>query len=519
MSAPHTAALRKLASQLDDYAQEHPHLQPFAVLTEAKDEDRILSREAAAIWDEIAKSRPDDPLAWHHLAIIHHGRAYQNYDDLVRTHAQNFGDWSRAFHCWTKLVRHNAFWTYLKEQWELRSQQKGEMLAQRLIKIDLDEFRRQLPPHLIKVHETIIQDTWEKNASIARDHLQLILSSEMDVDLISRTRASLYSRKAGDVADQLTKFEFAKVRSAIEAYLHLDPTYIQALADRWSGTVAEKDRLGTFTQATARFRADETWAEKLKPLTKPGAKVTQMEAFTASAALCDFYFHHGLVLTNEANDVAKTNMTACVKHLIDATTVFGHAHDYERGGQKSVGQYEEAAMYAILLGVREEYDIAALTRVSEAYVRRFGSSAAAHATSAMVHFAKDDIDSCKKAIATAVQLNQKAPTDLGAKAISSAEQLALQGSPKVTRCMKEGQEVLQHNPTRARDLFETALGYLKMPSESKRDALFFLAAAEMRCGASYKDSAKRHLREAERMLGAFPSAQLAEVITSLLHML
>ncbi|MEK6262132.1 MAG: hypothetical protein AABP62_26340, partial [Planctomycetota bacterium] len=117
MPAPHAAALRNLANQLEAYAEDHPHLQPFAVLTEATDADRILSRDAASIWDEIARLHPDDPLVWHHLAIIHHGRAYQSYNDLVNTHAQTFGDWSRAFRCWTRLIRQDAFWTHLKEQW------------------------------------------------------------------------------------------------------------------------------------------------------------------------------------------------------------------------------------------------------------------------------------------------------------------------------------------------------------------------------------------------------------------
>jgi hypothetical protein len=224
-------------------------------------------------------------------------------------------------------------------------------------------------------------------------------------------------------------------------------------------------------------------------------------------------------MVKEANSVAKSNMTACVKHLMDATVQFGHAHDYERGGQKSVDQYHDAAMYAVLLGVREEFDIAALARVSEAYLLRFPSSAAAYATSAMIHFAKDEMPQCEKAIARAEELNRTTPTDIGASAISSAQQLALQGSPKVTRYMKEGQDAIQHNPSSARTSFEAALRLLTKPSESRRDALFFLGAAEIRCGHSYKDSAKRHLREAERMLGTFPSAQMAEVLTSLLSML
>ncbi|MEK6262903.1 MAG: hypothetical protein AABP62_30255, partial [Planctomycetota bacterium] len=403
--------------------------------------------------------------------------------------------------------------------WTLRAQQKGEMLAQQLIKIDLNKFRRQLPTHLIKVHETIIQDTWQKHHLIARDHWQLILSSDLDADLIARARAELYTRVVGDVSDQLTKLEFANVRSAIEAYLQLDPAYVQALADRLSVTVAERDRLGTFTQATARFRTDETWAEKLKPLTKSGPQISPMEAFTAAAALCDFYFHHGLLLTKEANRVTKTNAAACVKYLVDAAQQYGCAHDFERGGQKAATQYEDAAASAIMVGVREEYDSAVLARVSQAYLARFASSAAAHATSAMLHFTKDDIAQCEAAIARAEQLHQKVPTELGGAAISAARQLASQGSPQVTRCLNEGQAALKNNnASRAKELFETALRSLKKPSEAKRDALFFLGVAEMRCGLAQRDSAQRHLREAERLLISFPSAELAEVITNVLNM-
>ncbi|HET6425113.1 MAG TPA: hypothetical protein VFG20_15610 [Planctomycetaceae bacterium] len=519
MSAPHTAALRQLASQLDDYAQEHPHLKPFTVLTEAKDENRVLSRDAAAIWDEIAKSRPNDPLAWHHLAVIHHGRAYQSYNDIVKTHAQSFGDWSQAFRCWIKLIRHDPFWSHLKEQWEARSQQKGEMLAQRLVKIDLNEFRRQLAPHLVKVHETIIQDTWQKHSAIAREHLKLILTSDLDADLITRTRAGLYLRIAGDVQDQITKFEFAQVRSAIEAYLELDDSYVQALADRLSVTVAERERLGGFAQTTARFRADEKWAEKLKPWTKPGAKIAPMEAFTAAAALRDFYFEHGLVQLAEANANTDTNRVACVKYLIDANTEFGHAYDFERGGQKSVASYENTALYAVLRGIQEEHDITVLTRVSEAYLRRLPTNAGAHAVGAMIAFAKDDVAQCEKALAHAEDLNRKVTSDHGARAISEARQLASQGSPKVARLLKEAGGLIQSNPSRAVELYESALRLMSQPSEAKRDALLNLVTAELFRGRSYWDSARRHLREVERMLIQFPSEELRKIVADYSNLL
>ena len=69
--------LTELSTALDDYADENPHVLPYAMLEEASGESAILHQDAEKLWDEIAQRLPEDGLTQHHLAVIRHASAFR----------------------------------------------------------------------------------------------------------------------------------------------------------------------------------------------------------------------------------------------------------------------------------------------------------------------------------------------------------------------------------------------------------------------------------------------------------
>ena len=274
MSDELSILLLDLAAALDVYSRDNPHVTAFETLEQSDGADAVLSSSAAEVWEEVLKIDPGDHLALHHLAVIHHGRGYQLHLAGGVKQLAAVASWRQALAAWESLLRHDEFWTELRAGWQRRDEQgradkRRDMLAERLMLVDLGAFRRQLPGHLLSVQVSIFKDNYQSDPALAAQHVKLIRESGFEPKLINRLCDDLYATFVTATNELCAGFKFAEARQAVEGYLAVDPVHPAALRDmlqiagqHYKRMKAEEPPVSLEQQRRA-LEESQPWADKL----------------------------------------------------------------------------------------------------------------------------------------------------------------------------------------------------------------------------------------------------------------
>lgn len=180
-------ALRQVAKELGSLldAASDPDALAYAALTR-DGEVCPWTSEAEAAWRRAGGS---DPWRNHHLAVLHHARAYELEADRPDEAHEH---WVRALACWARLHADDGFWGILG----------GHVSAALGIAVPVDALaavRARLPAELLDPHADLIEAYRQRAPDRARAHMVLIKSSAFPPVAVEAVRASL----VGPVLDRV----------------------------------------------------------------------------------------------------------------------------------------------------------------------------------------------------------------------------------------------------------------------------------------------------------------------------
>ena len=188
---------------------------------------QVYSKKAFEIW--LAQNRlfTDDPLILHHLAIMHHARAFDLESGAKP--AESNADWEVAMSYWHRLHGMNAFWD------NLTAKACVGMARQDAI----TKLRADFPQMILAIHYDIALDkeTREKRKSRAKFHIAMVHKAPFDAQHRAAAQRAAYNRYIEAVPaevwqpNELDEKLLAMGESAIAEYLNYDPGCIPALED------------------------------------------------------------------------------------------------------------------------------------------------------------------------------------------------------------------------------------------------------------------------------------------------
>ncbi len=188
---------------------------------------QAYSPKAFEIWQKQHQLEPDDSLTIHHMAIMHHARAF-DLEAGTNPGAAD-ADWKQAMTFWHRLYESAAFWDGLA----------AKACSGATNTNGVNELRTVFPQLILAVHYDIAFDdeTREKRKSRAKFHIALAQNSPFDAAAHASARAAAYEKFILAIPehvfkpDELREEELAKGTKVIEEYLLYDPGYQRALKD------------------------------------------------------------------------------------------------------------------------------------------------------------------------------------------------------------------------------------------------------------------------------------------------
>jgi len=184
--------------------------------------------EAFRAWAELHRRDPGDLSTVHHLAIMHHARAFDLEAGPEPTRADE--DWRAALGYWHKLWSSDAFWERLAEHLPADGRGKRQQWVA--------ELRASWPQELLQVHFDIAFDPGTLKRQRVSYHVRLALDSPFEAEAKGRVREETYRRWVTErvepeawQGDMLDPELIAKAAGEIERYLERDPGCLAALSD------------------------------------------------------------------------------------------------------------------------------------------------------------------------------------------------------------------------------------------------------------------------------------------------
>jgi hypothetical protein len=179
--------------------------------------------EAFKAWTDLLRLSPRDIETIHHLAIMHHARAFdlESSGEPTRSDA----DWQEAMPLWFQLWKADEFWRRL-----------ADIACKGINRDPVDALREEFPRRLLQVHYDIAFDS-QTPKHRAKFHLELAGKSPFPTDALADVRHGTYSRVIAAVpkevwnSDVLDPQIISKGTEAILKYLALDPGCDPALED------------------------------------------------------------------------------------------------------------------------------------------------------------------------------------------------------------------------------------------------------------------------------------------------
>lgn len=168
-------------------------------------------------WTEEAEQHwtgASDPDPWraHHLAVLHHARAY----DLEQTGSpEAFRYWIAALRYWSQVHADDTFWVRMERQ-------LGEHLGAELAPDLVPGVRARLPRELLEPHRNLVATYQLSDPERAKGHLGVLKAAPFDPDLIDGVRLLLVEEVLATVTDGVDTGDFDTVRAELRRWLHLD---------------------------------------------------------------------------------------------------------------------------------------------------------------------------------------------------------------------------------------------------------------------------------------------------------
>jgi len=178
---------------------------------------------ALAAWQEMLQRSPDDTESLHHLAIMHHARAFE-LETMDAT--QSNGDWESALQYWHRLWQLDAFWDRI-----------AEIVTKGGKRDDIDALRSKFPCLVLQVHYDIAFDPYTlKNCYYrAKYHVGLAASSPFPPAFLAKVKEATYLRFIESIHSQAWNpmlrdpGVILPAVDRIKTYVGLDPHHVPAL--------------------------------------------------------------------------------------------------------------------------------------------------------------------------------------------------------------------------------------------------------------------------------------------------
>lgn len=348
---PFDSALQQLSRSLDDACNRNPCFRAWRLLQVGDfDSPRLFSQEAEAVFEELRTQTPDEPLIWHHLAIIRHGRAIEQH---MANGACDVGLWRDGLEAWSKVIEDDRFWEALRGRWQSRAaRQPQDALLRRLANVDLESVRRQLPVQLLDLHyDIILQMIAQQRTEVAKAHFELLSKAPFDPQLIEKVKEHVYRAIVGNTSVFCNERNFAEARRRVKNYRALDPASWRALNALLEIATAEINSLligGDNAQAAAVAWAEREVAEHPSLRQMPPGN----DGETLRNTLRDFFFLAGRACLRAGQGVAESSASRAISFCEQAiwfcerAQKFGQREDQMRNLLNVV--YHDIATYCLM---------------------------------------------------------------------------------------------------------------------------------------------------------------------------
>jgi hypothetical protein len=511
VSTPFAETLQRFLESVEEYHQQTPHLTAFSELQKAEEAEKVLSGRAAELWEAVLRTSPDDPLALHHLAIIRHGTGYRMHLRRGAECRQAIEHWRRGVQAWARLMSNDAFWARLRRTWEERHSKAkhGDMVAERLLNVDLNAFRSQVPRHLLGLHASIAEDSVRSDPELAAGHMKIILESGFEAKFIDRTRRRVYESLVKDI-DALWKDKDApEALERVRAYLRIDPNYPRALADGLHVCKLEVDKWaldGSRESVLLRmFEEAKQWAEH--PVVA-GASDSEVSLANARA---DFYTSWATVLFQMFRRAMQAkDHSRALRHVEQAFEQLQPAISVKRPTSKAREMLHVICVSGACAEINHKRDggLRLADRLLTAALKLDPNDPDLRAVRAYYYYAKDDQAAFKRELSEAESLNARCPSDTATSLIQDLKQQAEQGE-SINRI----KELIDRAIAAAnRSSFAEALRYLK-EAEGIESDIFILHFLKAQCHMLNQEPAKAAaaLRRAEQLSDQAPPDMRSEL--------
>jgi len=301
MNQDYGKSLREFRDRVEDYGRRNPYVGAYEALRDGEEVDRVIGLQSVELWEQIVEADRGDGLALHHLAIIHHGAGFHMHG-IGTDRSAAVEQWRRGLQAWKRLLGADSFWAALRRNWEERveASEGADMIAQRLLTVDLQAFRRQIPRHLLGVHAAIVQVCFSTDPELARQHLDLIRNGPFAGPDADRLCGNLYRTFTADLESLCADRRFTEAREKLETLLKIDPENERALLDLLRTTTSEVERMEAdgrpLEERKQRMESAVFAADRLQAT---GA----LEQYSAAGAVRDFFCAFALMFVEAARNL------------------------------------------------------------------------------------------------------------------------------------------------------------------------------------------------------------------------
>lgn len=415
-------AINALGSSINAYNEEFPHVLSYELLAMGSDESEPLSKAAASRWKRILDGQPEDAVAAHHLAVICHGLAFQLHSGSDPEQLEAIEYWQRALKIWGKVISNENFWKHLTETWTARVEKgKGDMLAERLTKIDLQSVRKRLPQYLLDIHTRIILTAFGKNTELANQHLGLIRSSPFSDEYKKRATESIYqSSVGGSIETLLSELRSDEALKLLRDFLVMDPDHSVALVDALRASSKESVRLKStgamFSTRKYAFTSALSWAKRLEEINKNANDMFIPDAIrTFYKDFAEMEFLEGVDLANKKSFVTSTD------HFISCVDPALKAMQLEKGGQAARKLYINICNHVGMLAVVADHRTSMACEIVEKSLKHCPDSPMLHARMAYISSSRGDKSRFDMELKEAQKCQQANPDNSAAQLIGELQ--------------------------------------------------------------------------------------------------
>ncbi|MGO9208099.1 MAG: hypothetical protein ACLQBX_18305, partial [Candidatus Limnocylindrales bacterium] len=166
---------------------------------------------AQQVWEQASGA---DPWRTHHLAILHHARAYDLEADASDA---AFYHWEQALARWAELYRDDDFWARMHQQ---LTDHMGVPVDEGIV----EAVRARLPRDLLTPHISLANSYRLTNQARARAHMSLVTQSEFPGEIVADVREGFVREVLTAVPQAVQEGRFTEMINTLASWLEIDPT-------------------------------------------------------------------------------------------------------------------------------------------------------------------------------------------------------------------------------------------------------------------------------------------------------